>query len=74
LDNVINTACRLAKERGSKVLEIRDIQIVLERVYNIRIPGFTSDELRTVRKPQPSSAWLSKISAVQAAKVTRGDN
>ncbi|ETS75394.1 hypothetical protein PFICI_12338 [Pestalotiopsis fici W106-1] len=74
LDNVINTSCRLAKERGSKVLEIRDIQLVLERVYNIRIPGYTSDELRTVRKPQPSNAWLSKISAVQAAKVTRGDN
>lgn len=70
---MLQQACRLAKERGSKVLEIRDIQLVLERVYNIRVPGYTSDELRTVRKPQPNGAWLSKVSAIQAAKVTRDE-
>ncbi|KAI0179882.1 hypothetical protein GGR52DRAFT_216735 [Hypoxylon sp. FL1284] len=72
IDNVLHTACRLAKERGSKVLEIRDIQLVLERVYNIRVPGYTSDELRTVRKVQPSNNWISKVHAVQAAKVMPG--
>lgn len=72
VDNVLHTACRNAKERGSKVLEIRDIQLVLERSYNIRIPGFSSDELRTIRKVQPSPAWIAKMSAVQAAKVTQG--
>ncbi|KAI3325450.1 hypothetical protein HD806DRAFT_490325 [Xylariaceae sp. AK1471] len=72
VDNVLHMACRLAKERGSKVLEIRDIQLVLERVYNIRIPGYTSDELRTVRKVQPSPNWIAKMSAIQAAKVTSG--
>ncbi len=57
-------------------MEIRDIQLVLERTYNIRIPGYSSDELRTVRKIQPSMAWISKMSIVQAAKVTssKGDN
>ncbi|KAI0160204.1 hypothetical protein GGR57DRAFT_456688 [Xylariaceae sp. FL1272] len=70
VDNLISMACRLAKERGSKVLEIRDIQLVLERVYNIRIPGYTSDELRTVRKVQPAASWIQKMSAIQAAKVT----
>ncbi|KAI0516969.1 hypothetical protein F5B22DRAFT_605718 [Xylaria bambusicola] len=72
VDDVLHMACRLAKERGSKVLEIRDIQLVLERVYNIRIPGYTSDELRTVRKVQPSPNWIAKMSAIQAAKVTSG--
>jgi transcription initiation factor TFIID subunit 12 len=72
VDNVLNTACRMAKERGSKVLEVRDIQLVLERVYNIRVPGYSSDELRTIRKVQPSAAWIAKMSAVQAAKVMPG--
>ncbi|KAI1760183.1 hypothetical protein GGR53DRAFT_510871 [Hypoxylon sp. FL1150] len=72
VDNVLHMACRLAKERGSKVLEIRDMQLVLERVYNIRIPGYSSDELRTVRKIQPSNNWISKVHAVQAAKVMPG--
>lgn len=72
VDNVLHSACRNAKERGSKVLEIRDIQLVLERTYNIRIPGYSSEELRTVRKIQPSAAWINKMSAVQAAKVMPG--
>ncbi|KAH7322793.1 transcription initiation factor TFIID subunit A-domain-containing protein [Stachybotrys elegans] len=72
LDNVLHAACRNAKERGSKVLEIRDIQLVLERAYNIRIPGYSSDELRTVRKILPSAGWIAKMSAVQAAKVMPG--
>ena len=72
VDNVLHQACRNAKERGSKVLEIRDIQLVLERVYNIRIPGYASEELRTVRKVQPNSNWIKKMSAVQAAKVVPG--
>lgn len=69
---MLQTACRIAKERGSKILEIRDLQLVLERGYNIRIPGYSSDELRTVRKVQPSPAWIAKMSAVQAAKVMPG--
>jgi transcription initiation factor TFIID subunit 12 len=72
VDNVLNAACRVSKERGSRVLEIRDIQLVLERTYNIRIPGYSSDELRTVRKVQPNSQWITKMSAVQAAKVMPG--
>ena len=72
IDNVLHAACRNSKERGSKVLEIRDIQLVLERTYNIRIPGYSSDELRTVRKVQPSAGWIAKMSAVQAAKVMPG--
>lgn len=74
VDNVLHAACRNSKERGSKVLEIRDIQLVLERAYNIRVPGYSSDELRTVRKIQPSAGWIAKMSAVQAAKVMPGKN
>ena len=72
IDDLLHAACRNAKERGSKVLEIRDLQLVLERTYNIRVPGYSSDELRTVRRVQPSPAWIAKMSAVQAAKVMPG--
>ncbi|PQE19328.1 transcription initiation factor tfiid subunit 12 protein [Rutstroemia sp. NJR-2017a BVV2] len=72
VDQVLQAACKNAKERGSNILEIRDIQLTLERGYNIRIPGYASDEIRTVRKIAPSSGWINKMSAVQAAKVTGG--
>ena len=54
------------------MLELRDVQLILERNYNIRVPGYASDELRTVKRIQPTQAWAQKMSAVQAAKVTGG--
>ena len=65
-------ACRLAKLRGSSVLEARDVQVILERVYNIRVPGYSTDEYRVVKKVQPAQGWAQKMSAVQAAKLTGG--
>ncbi|KAJ5114658.1 hypothetical protein NUU61_000417 [Penicillium alfredii] len=72
VDDVITQACRLAKLRPSSTLELRDIQLVLERSYNMRISGFATDDLRTVKKPQPTQGWMQKMSAIQAAKVTQG--
>jgi transcription initiation factor TFIID subunit 12 len=51
---------------------VRDIQMVLERNYNIRIPGYASDEVRTVRRLVPAPGWTQKMNAVQAAKVMGG--
>jgi transcription initiation factor TFIID subunit 12 len=74
VDNLISTACKLAKLRGAASLEQRDIQLVLERHYNIRVPGFSSDEIRTVRRQGGTVAWQQKMTAVQAAKLTGGGN
>jgi len=46
LDSVANFGCRLAKHRNGDTLEVRDLQLHLERNHNIRIPGFASDETR----------------------------
>ncbi|KAI0266727.1 transcription initiation factor TFIID subunit A-domain-containing protein [Gloeopeniophorella convolvens] len=43
IDSVTNFGCRLAKHRGGDALEVRDLQLHLERNHNIRIPGFASD-------------------------------
>ena len=72
VDNVISGACRLAKLRPDATLDIRDIQIVLERNYNIRIPGYSLDETRVVRRVNPAPAWTQKMNAVNAAKVMNG--
>ena len=72
VDSVITSACRVAKLRNSATLDIRDLQLILERNYNIRIPGYASDEVRTVRKFNPATGWTQKMNAVQAAKVMGG--
>ena len=73
VDNVIQKACSLAKLRQGQTLEVKDIQMVLERNYGIRIPGYSLDELRTVRKFQPAPGWVGKVQAVQAGKVMGGN-
>ncbi|CAE6997793.1 hypothetical protein CFE70_000550 [Pyrenophora teres f. teres 0-1] len=72
VDNLISNACKLSKLRDSPQLDIRDIQVILERNYNIRIPGYASDEVRTVRKIVPAQGWAAKMNAVNAAKVMGG--
>jgi transcription initiation factor TFIID subunit 12 len=43
IDQIVISACKVAKLRQSPYLEFRDLQLVLERNYNIRIPGYSSD-------------------------------
>lgn len=72
VDSIISTACKVSKLRDSNQLDIRDIQLVLERNYNIRVPGYASDEIRTVRKIHPAPGWNEKMKALQAAKIMGG--
>ncbi|QIW95558.1 hypothetical protein AMS68_001076 [Peltaster fructicola] len=69
VDNVITKACQMAKLRQGQTLEIRDIQLVLERNYGIRVPGYSLDEARVARKFQPGAGWIAKVQAVQAGKL-----
>jgi transcription initiation factor TFIID subunit 12 len=72
VDNVITASCRLAKLRPDKTLEIKDLQTILERNYSIRIPGYSIDDTRVVRRVQPAPSWQAKINAINAAKVMNG--
>ncbi|KAI0298525.1 transcription initiation factor TFIID subunit A-domain-containing protein [Russula brevipes] len=63
IDSVTNFGCRLAKHRGGDTLEVRDLQLHLERNHNIRIPGFASDM---------TPIALSQAGAAPATQSTQG--
>ena len=70
VEDLIEDSCQFAKLSGAQSLEVRHIAIILERQHNIRLPGYTADELRSTRKTQPAPGWHQKMQAVQAAKIT----
>lgn len=70
---VTSFACRLAKHRKTDSVDVRDVQLHLERNWNIRVPGHAMDEIRAVRKWQPSSAYNLKVSGVEIAKAVNGN-
>lgn len=44
------------------------IPVSLERNWNVRIPGFASDDIKSLKKPVIPASHQSKVSAVNAAK------
>ncbi|CAI4058287.1 Taf12p SKDI_04G3690 [Saccharomyces kudriavzevii IFO 1802] len=72
--NVTAFACRLAKHRKSDNLEARDIQLHLERNWNIRIPGYSADEIRSTRKWNPSQSYNQKLQNITSDKVAAAKN
>ena len=72
IDDLVSSACKVAKLRSSVALELRDLQLLLERQHNIRIPGFPPDEFRTARRVHPAPGWAETIRAVEAGRLTGG--
>nr|GAT54614.1 transcription initiation factor TFIID subunit 12 [Mycena chlorophos] len=71
IDSVTNFACRLAKHRGGETLEVRDLQLHLERNHNIRIPGFAADDTR-ISLSQSSITPAAAPAGPAAKKATGG--
>lgn len=74
VSNVTGFACRLAKHRKSDNLETRDIQLHLERNWNIRIPGYSADEIRSTRKWNPTQTYNQKMQAINSEKAVSAKN
>ena len=72
ITNVTSFACRLAKHRKSDNLEAKDIQLHLEKNWNIRIPGYSADRIRSTRKWNPSASYAQKLQTINGDKHGTG--
>eukprot|EP00742_Colponemidia_sp_Colp-10_P010026 GILJ01010978.1.p1 GENE.GILJ01010978.1~~GILJ01010978.1.p1 ORF type:complete len:117 (-),score=17.83 GILJ01010978.1:129-479(-) len=50
IDNVARTSSSLAQHRKSETLEVKDVKFNLENQWNIRVPGFGSEEAKPYKK------------------------
>lgn len=50
IEQIITFGCKLARHRGSNKLCVKDMQVLLERNYNIRVPGYNADLSKAVKR------------------------
>ncbi|KAL0900490.1 hypothetical protein Bca101_084451 [Brassica carinata] len=75
VESITTFGCSLAKHRKSDTLEAKDILLHVERNWNIRPPGFSSDEIKTFRKPLTTDIHKERLAAVKkSATVTEAAN
>lgn len=69
LDKVTKQAIRLAQHRGSKTLDVRDLQIILAKNFGIVVPGLGLPTVRPIKgasvASRPSSSACSKSSSTK---------
>ncbi|KAJ8904197.1 hypothetical protein NDN08_000724 [Rhodosorus marinus] len=73
VESVTEFACRIAKNRESETLEAQDVQLYLEKTWNMRIPGY-GDARKPVRRFAPSPAHASRMQMVNKAKMQAAAN
>lgn len=73
IHSVTSFACRLAKHRKVDSVEAKDIQLHLDKNWNIKIPGYAMDEIRSNRKVQASNSYNQKVQGVEVSKAVNDD-
>lgn len=68
VQSVTSFACKLAQHRKSDVLDAKDIHLHLERNWNMHIAGYSSDEIRSIRRFLPTQTYQQKLQGIGMAK------
>merc|ERR1712048_103863 len=67
IENVITASCQLAKHRRSNILDVKDVQLHLDRNWNMWIPGFGSEDLRPYKKAPSTDAHRQRLALIKKA-------
>lgn len=69
VESITTFGCSLAKHRKSATLEAKDILLHLERNWNMNLPGFGGDEIKTYKKPTVTDVHRERIAAIKKSIV-----
>ncbi|GLT94675.1 hypothetical protein SLE2022_124040 [Rubroshorea leprosula] len=65
VDSITTFGCQLAKHRKSDTLEAKDILVHLERNWNMTLPGFGGDEIKTYKKPLTTEIHKERLTVIK---------
>ncbi|XP_056413340.1 transcription initiation factor TFIID subunit 12 isoform X2 [Hyla sarda] len=68
IESVVSAACQLARHRKSNTLEVKDVQLHLERQWNMWIPGFGSEEIRPYKKACTTEAHKQRMALIKKSQ------
>ncbi|PSN51555.1 Transcription initiation factor TFIID subunit 12 [Blattella germanica] len=67
VESTVGAACLLAKHRKASTVEVKDVQLHLERNWNMWIPGFGTDELRPYKRATVTEAHKQRLALIRKA-------
>ncbi|KAK3868202.1 hypothetical protein Pcinc_026390 [Petrolisthes cinctipes] len=67
IEATVNAACRLAKHRGARTLDVKDVQMYLERNWHMWLPGFGTEELRPYKRAPTTEAHKQRLALIRKA-------
>jgi len=65
IESTVTASCQLAKHRNASSLDITDVQMHLERQWNMWIPGFGTDELRPYKRAPITEAHRQRMALIR---------
>uniref|UniRef100_A0A8D2GN48 Transcription initiation factor TFIID subunit 12 n=1 Tax=Urocitellus parryii TaxID=9999 RepID=A0A8D2GN48_UROPR len=71
IESVVTAACQLARHRKSSTLEVKDVQLHLERQWNMWIPGFGSEEIRPYKKACTTEIRTTTKAAISLRTISK---
>ncbi|KAK3031437.1 hypothetical protein RJ639_035260 [Escallonia herrerae] len=69
VDSITTYGCSLAKHRKSNTLEAKDILLHLERNWNMTLPGFGGDEIKSYKKTSASDIHRERLAVIKKSIV-----
>ncbi|XP_065163891.1 transcription initiation factor TFIID subunit 12 [Atheta coriaria] len=67
VDRVINGASMIAKHRHVKNIEVKDVQMFINRNYNMWAPGLGTDELRPYKRSLTTESHKQRLALIRKA-------
>ncbi|XP_015111971.1 transcription initiation factor TFIID subunit 12 [Diachasma alloeum] len=65
VETTVHAACLLAKHRHANTVEVKDVQLHLERNWNMWIPGFGTDEVRPYKRATVTEAHKQRLALIR---------
>lgn len=65
VEDAVKSTCAYAKHRKASRVEVRDVQLHLERKWNMWIPGFGTDELRPYKRAAVTEAHKQRLALIR---------